>query len=120
MMIVAMAMEQNQKIAQHFGHCPFFRLITIADGQVVSSEDLPSPPHQPGLLPRLLHERHVSTVIAGGMGGSAQELFQRQGIQVVVGVAGEAQQVLEQFMRGELQSSSVVCHEHAHQDECGK
>lgn len=120
MMIIALALENNQAIAQHFGHCPVFRLVTVADGQQVSVEDMPSPKHQPGLLPRVLHERGVDVIVAGGMGGSAQDLFQQYGIQTIVGVAGDAAAVIEQFIEGRLRSSEEVCHEHEHQDECGK
>jgi len=119
-MIIALALERNQAIAQHFGHCPVFRLVTIEDGKQVSSEDMPSPKHQPGLLPRVLHERSVNVIIAGGMGGSAQDLFAQYGIETIVGVAGDADDVIEQFIKGELTSSSAVCHEHQHQAECGK
>lgn len=119
-MIVALALEHGQSIAQHFGHCPIFRLVTIEDGKVVSVEDMPSPKHQPGLLPRVLHERGVHVIIAGGMGGSAQDLFQQYGIKTVVGASGDADQVLEQFIKGELSSTEEVCHEHAQQDDCGK
>lgn len=119
-MIVALALESNQAIAQHFGHCPIFRLVTIEDGKQVSSEDMQSPKHQPGLLPRVLHERGVDVIVAGGMGGSAQDLFQQYGIDTVVGAAGDAQSVIEQFIKGELRSSQEVCHEHQQQDDCGK
>jgi len=119
-MIVAFALEANQTIAQHFGHCPMFRLVTIEAGRQVDSEDLVSPAHQPGLLPRVLHEKGVSTVVAGGMGGSAQDLFAQYGIRTIVGVAGDIHGVLEQFINGELSSSDAVCHEHQHTGDCGK
>jgi predicted Fe-Mo cluster-binding NifX family protein len=118
-MIIALALERDLTIAQHFGHCPLFRLVTIEDGRQVASEDMQSPPHQPGLLPRLLHEKGASVVVGGGMGGSAQGLFQQYGIEPIVGVAGEADAVLEQFIKGELRSTDETCHEHAHHDECG-
>lgn len=119
-MIVALALENNEAIAQHFGHCPIFRLVTVEDGKQVSAENMLSPKHQPGLLPRVLHERGVNVIIAGGMGGSAQDLFQQYGIETIVGVAGDAGDVIEEFIQGRLTSSNAVCHEHQHQDECGK
>ena len=119
-MIVAFAMERNQDISQHFGHSPMFRLITIEDGHQIATEDMVSPPHQHGLLPRLLKERGVSVVVAGGMGGSAKDLLQQSGIEPVVGIVGNVDLVLERFIKGELHSSSAVCEEHEHHNECGK
>jgi len=43
-----------------------------------------APPHEPGLLPRWLHEQGAHLIIAGGMGHRAQELFVQNGIQVTV------------------------------------
>lgn len=119
-MIVAFALERNQDISQHFGHSPMFRLVTIEDGRQIATDDMISPPHQHGLLPRLLKERGVSVVVAGGMGGSAKDLLQQSGIEAIVGIAGNVDLVLEQFVKGELRSSSVVCQEHEHHDQCGK
>jgi predicted Fe-Mo cluster-binding NifX family protein len=118
--IVALALEKDEKIAQHFGRCATFRLVRIEGGRQVAVHDLPSPRHQPGLLPRVLKEYGVDVVVAGGMGGSAQGLFQQYGIETVVGVAGDGQSIIEQFVRGQLRSTGEVCREHSYEDECGK
>ncbi len=119
-MILALAMDKDQTIAQHFGHCSIFRLVTVEDGHQVAVYDLPSPKHQPGLLPRVLKEHDVDVIVAGGMGGSAQNLFRQYGIETIVGVAGDTRSVIEQFVKGQLHSTEEVCREHSYEGDCGK
>jgi predicted Fe-Mo cluster-binding NifX family protein len=69
------------------------------------------PPHQPGLLPRWLHERGVTTVIAGGIGLRAQQLLAELGIEVIAGVpATNPQQLVEEYLTGQLASGNNPCH----------
>jgi len=77
-----------------------------------------NPGHQPGFLPGFLKELGTELVIAGGMGGRAQELFAQQGIELIVGVSGVVEDVIALFEKGELVSSGEVCSEHAHAGDC--
>jgi predicted Fe-Mo cluster-binding NifX family protein len=52
------------------------------------------------------------------MGGSAQNLFASQGIQVIVGVSGSLKEVISLYEKGELKSSGAVCSDHAHAGDC--
>ncbi|MCB5266836.1 MAG: NifB/NifX family molybdenum-iron cluster-binding protein [Candidatus Cloacimonetes bacterium] len=84
-MKLAMPLSQNE-LSSHFGHCEAFAIFTIEDGKISKQETVDPPVHEPGSHPRFLHELGVSVVIAGGMGMKAQELFQQNGIEVIVGV----------------------------------
>jgi ATP-binding protein involved in chromosome partitioning len=71
---------------------------------------LPPPPHEPGVLPKWLHEQGVNVIIAGGMGQRAQGLFTENGIAVVVGApAAEPETLVEQYLAGTLVSGENVC-----------
>ena len=80
------------KLCAHFGHCQQFAFfeVDMQNRKILESRELPPPPHQPGLLPRWLHGENVRVVIAGGMGRRAQDIFQEQGIQVVIGAPEDA------------------------------
>ncbi len=94
------------RLSQHFGHCERFALLDVdqAAKKILSKQELESPEHQPGLLPRWLAEKGATLIIAGGMGASAQKLFAESGIQVVIGAPVETPEVLaESFMTGTLQ-----------------
>ena len=75
-------------VSAHFGHCEHFALIDVNEKSqdIIKKELVPSPGHQPGLLPEWLAEQGVAVVIAGGMGSRAQSLFQQNRIQVIIGV----------------------------------
>jgi predicted Fe-Mo cluster-binding NifX family protein len=69
-----------------------------------------APPHEPGLLPRWLHERGADVIIAGGMGQRAQQLFAQSGMTVVVGAPAETpEQLASAYLSGTLQAGENIC-----------
>jgi len=106
-------------VSGHFGHCEGFELITIQNQVVSDREVIRNPGHQPGFLPVFLSDHGVNTIIAGGMGGRAQQLFKEAGIEVIVGVRGTIDAALEALLSDELKSTESVCSEHTHADSCG-
>jgi predicted Fe-Mo cluster-binding NifX family protein len=99
-------------LSMHFGHCQEFALFDVDPDTkaVTSSERLPSPPHQPGLLPGWLAEKGATVIIAGGMGGRAQGLFARSGITVVVGAPNlPPEAVVEAYLGGTLRTGENLC-----------
>ena len=103
----------NGKLSAHFGHCETFALLTVADegGQVLSEEHVAPPQHEPGALPRALSEWGVDVVIAGGMGGRAQQMMQDDfGMKVVVGApAEEPAALVDAYLKGTLTGGVNVC-----------
>jgi predicted Fe-Mo cluster-binding NifX family protein len=102
----------NGKLAMHFGHCEAFALIDVdpATKTISGNELVESPEHQPGLLPRWLHEQGAEIIIAGGMGMRAQQLFAQNGIQVVTGAPCEDPTALvEAYLAGTLDTGSNLC-----------
>ncbi len=100
------------KLSQHFGHCERFALIDVDQEtrKIVGKQELESPEHQPGLLPRWLAEKGATMVIAGGMGGSAQKLFSQSGIQVLTGAPSDTSEALvEAFLAGTLRTGGNQC-----------
>jgi predicted Fe-Mo cluster-binding NifX family protein len=96
----------------HFGHCEQFALLDVdAAGKKVTGKTMVTPPpHEPGVLPKWLHEQGANVIIAGGMGQRAQGLFQENGIQVVVGApTGTPEEIATQYLAGTLVSGMNVC-----------
>jgi len=107
-MKVAVATEGNM-VAQHFGHCGVYTIAEIEDGRVITKALIDAPPHEPGVLPAFLGGKGVDCVIAGGMGGRAQGLFDEKGIIVITGASGLIDQVLEDFVNDRLMTGSNIC-----------
>ncbi|MBN2452560.1 MAG: NifB/NifX family molybdenum-iron cluster-binding protein [Lentisphaeria bacterium] len=100
------------RLCMHFGHCEQFALVEVgSDGKtLVGTRCLTPPAHEPGVLPRWLHEQGANLILAGGMGQRAQELFARYGIQVVVGVpAGAPEDLAAKYLAGTLEVQGNVC-----------
>ncbi|NLO41600.1 MAG: dinitrogenase iron-molybdenum cofactor [Bacteroidales bacterium] len=116
MMKIAVASE-GKVVTEHFGHCEGFTIFETENSQIRSEEFVPNPGHRPGFLPVFLHEKGVSVIISGGMGGGAVDIFNEKGIEVIVGASGEAKRAVENYLQGKLKSSGSICHEHQHADE---
>ena len=102
----------NGRLSTHFGHCEQFALVDVDEAKktILSTNYLTPPPHEPGVLPRWLHEQGASVILAGGMGARAQQLFSAQGIQVAVGAPAEEPEALAwAFVNGTLQTGPHVC-----------
>lgn len=100
------------RLSPHFGHCEHFVLIDVDQeaGKIIGRQQLDAPPHQPGLLPPWLAEQGADLIIAGGMGGRAQQLFVAQGIQVVVGAPAEtSDRLVNDYLAGTLSSGNNTC-----------
>ena len=110
-MRIAMPLADG-KLCAHFGHCQQFALLDVDEKtrKVTRKQMLTPPPHEPGLLPRWLHEQGADTIIAGGMGQRAQDLFTQQGIQVVVGAPADTpEHLVGDYLAGTLQAGENVC-----------
>jgi predicted Fe-Mo cluster-binding NifX family protein len=107
-MKVAIAVDGDQ-VSPHFGRCELYQVATIADGRVQEQYEVHSPRHEPGRLPRLLHQHGVECVVAGGMGPRAQAMFADFGIRVVAGVGGPVQEALARVADGTLAPGDSSC-----------
>ena len=99
-------------LAMHFGHCEQFALVEAdeASKALTATSFLTPPAHEPGALPRWLHEQGANVIIAGGMGRRAQDLFSQNGITVIVGAAGGSpEELASAYLDGSLATGDNVC-----------
>jgi ATP-binding protein involved in chromosome partitioning len=100
------------RLAMHFGHCQGFALVDVDPKAraILATKVLVAPEHQPGAFPRWLAEQGAKVVIAGGMGGSARDLFARSGITVLTGAPQRAPEALAlAYLEGTLVTGVNVC-----------
>ena len=96
----------------HFGHCEHFALIDVDEQtkEIVRKELIPSPGHQPGLLPQWLAEEGVAVVIAGGMGSRAQDIFRQNRIEVIIGaLETDPEKAVLSYLNGLLATEDNIC-----------
>lgn len=103
---------ESGRLCNHFGHCENFTLLDVdlENKTILRREDIPAPPHEPGLLPAWLQERGVNIIIAGGMGSRALGLFAERGIQVIVGAApADPETIVQNYLADALVTGQNVC-----------
>jgi predicted Fe-Mo cluster-binding NifX family protein len=99
-------------LSLHFGHCESFAILDVdmENKQILSTDVVAAPAHEPGLLPRWLGERDVNMIISGGMGQRAKDLFTEQSIDVIVGATAQPPEaIVKSYMQGALSSGANAC-----------
>ena len=107
-MRIAISTDGNS-VSAHFGRCPSFTIVEIDNGKLINRQTIVNPGHHPGFLPQFLHEKGVNYIIAGGMGPRAEGLFAQAGIQIIVGVSGNIDEVIDKIIKGRLEGGESLC-----------
>jgi len=115
-MNIAIAVTNNM-VTEHFGHCDYFLVHELNGDKIVGTRIIKNPPHQKGFLPSFLKKQDVDVVICGNIGEMAIKMFEEIDITVLRGVCGRADEIVDQYLKGNLSSSDIICREHAHHHE---
>lgn len=115
---------ENEMVGQHFGRTEQFKIYDIdTDKKVVTSSkivDTNGTGH--GALAGFLRAAEVEVLICGGIGMGARVGLEQVGIELLPGVAGNADEVVKAFLEGSLEyDPDTQCHHHDHEagHECG-
>ena len=113
----------NGNVFQHFGRTESFKIYEVKDGEVLNTEVIGSNGIGHEALAAYLKNLGVDLLICGGMGQGARNALAESGLVVVSGAQGDADEAVQAFLRGELESQGVNCdhhdHEHHHEEEGG-
>ena len=92
------------QVSAHFGRCPYYVLAEMDGTMATVSRVVPNPysgAHQPGVMPKFIHDLGANVIIAGGMGPRAIDMFHGFGIEVATGATGTVEEALEAYLCGE-------------------
>jgi predicted Fe-Mo cluster-binding NifX family protein len=116
---IAVACEDNQgldgQISQHFGRCPYYLIVDVEGDEIVKTDTVANPyytQHTPGMVPKFINEQGAHVLIAGGIGPRAIDLFASLGIEVVSGIAGNAGDIVQTYLKGEISGVEECGHDH--------
>ncbi len=99
----------GKEVSQHFGHCPQFFILGVEGVDINERKFVDNPGHRPDFLPGFLNELGVDSIIAGGMGTRAINLFKQNDIEVITGAAGSLDGVVEEYLSGKLVTEENIC-----------
>ena len=97
------------KVCGHFGRAPDFTFIIIEDNKVIEKVTLPNPGHAVGTIPQFVNEQGANYMVTGGMGHRAVQFFEQYGIEVIMGVEGDIDDVIEKIIKGTLEGGESLC-----------
>jgi ATP-binding protein involved in chromosome partitioning len=98
------------KLSPHFGHCEAFAFFETENGKIKNKMMHTPPAHEPGVLPRWLHDQGADVVIVGGMGERAQQMLRQNGIEVVIGAPVESpESLVNEYLAEKLVTGDNIC-----------
>ncbi|MFX1490099.1 MAG: NifB/NifX family molybdenum-iron cluster-binding protein [Promethearchaeota archaeon] len=101
--------SDSGNVSAHFGRAPEFTFITIENNQVIEKKVLPNPGHTVGSIPQFINNQGASFMVTGGMGHRAQDFFNQYGIEVIMGITGKIDVVIEKILDGTLEGGESLC-----------
>lgn len=117
-MKIAVTYDQGM-VFPHFGHTEEFKIYNIKAGEIVSTEIVKTNGTGHCALASFLTELGVETLICGGIGMGAINNLVKAGIEILPGVMGEADMVVEDFIAGILEyDPNVRCNHHENEHSC--
>lgn len=117
-MKIAVPVTSSNQIDGHFGHCEFYNLYTISEkNEIVETQRMDSPQGCgcKSNIASVLAEAGVKIMLAGGIGNGAINVLNRNGIEVIRGCSGTAEEVVKLFVEGQVSDSGSSC-SHTHED----
>jgi predicted Fe-Mo cluster-binding NifX family protein len=99
----------GSRVMPRFGCTREMMVVTVEDGRIVSRKRVMMTPEMFVSLPAVLASEHISVMICGGIHPRFQQTLQGQNIQLVWGVVGDWQEVLQAYLNGTLQTNPAFC-----------
>ena len=99
----------SKEIFQHFGQTQNFLLVDV-DGDERKEMIITNGGYSHHELVTYLKDLEVDVLIAGGMGNHAIQFLDQAGIKVYPGQSGDAKEVLEKFLKGEIKEDRSSVH----------
>jgi len=118
---VAVPTDDGVTISKHFGQAAYFKIVTLDDGQLRSTETREKVTHQHGTehpagrQPGLQMIESISdcqVLIAGGMGSPAYQRAVEAGLKVILTRKQDIDQAIVDFVAGKLTNDADLVHMH--------
>ncbi len=106
----------GEDVAPCFGASATIAIFITEDGEIVDQVDFTLHSQRALDRIRLLRDQEVDTLICGGLQERVEEMIAAAGIRVFSWVAGNAEELLAAYLRGQLHSRSGPSHPREQQD----
>jgi len=120
-MKIAIPIQSNKKIGDHFGHCESYNVFTVSESnEIIEVQNLKS---AEGCgcksdIAQVLALQGVTVMLAGGIGNGAINVLNNAGIKVIRGCSGDAEEVVKQYIAGSIVDGGISCSQHDSEHVC--
>lgn len=105
---------RDGKVDDHFGHCAYYTIYNVIDGQVTNVSKMASPEGcgcKSGIAP-VLRQAGVAVMLAGNIGAGAKNVLEAQRIEVVRGCSGDVDELVKEYLAGNVTDNGEICDHH--------
>jgi predicted Fe-Mo cluster-binding NifX family protein len=99
----------GSRVMPRFGCTREIIVVVVEGDRIAARKRVLMTPEMFVSLPELLASEQISVMICGGIHPRFQEAILRQNVQLVWGVVGEWQDVLQAYLNGTLQTNPSFC-----------
>jgi predicted Fe-Mo cluster-binding NifX family protein len=114
-MKIAVPLTNENQISGHFGQSDYFGVFTISETFEITGMQTVEPLEGSGCMSNIaskLATDGVTVLLAAGMGGGALSKFNRNGISVIRGCAGNPAELIKEYLSGNVEDRGSSCHKH--------
>jgi predicted Fe-Mo cluster-binding NifX family protein len=114
-MKIAVPLTNENQISGHFGQSDYFGVFTISENSEITGMQTVEPLEGSGCKSNIaskLATDGVTVLLAAGMGGGALSKFNRNGISVIRGCAGNPAELVKEYLSGKVEDKGSSCHKH--------
>jgi predicted Fe-Mo cluster-binding NifX family protein len=97
----------GETVAPCFEYSATVAIFTVEKDRIIEQTDFALQSQRALDRVRLLRDQGVDTLICGGVQDMIEDLMKAQGIHVISWVSGQVDELLGQFLRGELRAGSA-------------
>ena len=101
-------------IDDHFGHCAYYTIFDIENGQIIATSRLESPEGcgcKSGIAADM-EKMGIEVMLAGNMGEGAKNKLESHNIKVIRGCRGDIEMVVRAYLIGLIKDSGEGCSHH--------
>ena len=111
----------NARLSQHFGRAPYFVVVELEEGKVLSVQVVPNKSEHfggNGRPPDRILQLRPNAVITFGMGPGALSRFQEAGVPVYRAQSDIVKEVVDAYVQGKLEELTEGCGKSRHREGC--
>ncbi|HSQ46315.1 MAG TPA: NifB/NifX family molybdenum-iron cluster-binding protein [Lutibacter sp.] len=112
---IAVPVDINNQIEDHFGHCDHYEIFTISnENKIVKIQTLETAQGCgcKSNISNILAENGITIMLASSIGDGAINVLNQCNIEVIRGCSGETTEIVNKYLKGKIIDSGESCLHH--------